>query len=231
MITVREPILHPVAILDLHPTQITVGLREVAAKRKEWRGRVDGSGHDGARVKKVAGKKKEKAQQKAAEFLGRHMIPVILGPKERPYVIDHHHLALALHDEGVKDVLTTVVADLRRLDIEAFWFMLDCHNWMHPFDDKGRRRGYEEIPSTVEGLVDDPFRSLAGELRHLGGFAKDTTPFSEFLWADFLRRRMKRKSVEADFAAALEAALELAKSHAADYLPGWCGASARADAP
>ena len=231
MVTQREPILHPVAILDLHPTQITVGLREVAAKRKEWRGRVDGSGHDGARAKKAAGKKKEKAQQKAAEFLGRHMIPVILGPKERPYVIDHHHLALALHGEGVKDVLTTVVADLRRLDIEAFWFMLDCHNWMHPFDDRGRRRGYEEIPGTVEGLVDDPFRSLAGELRHLGGFAKDTTPFSEFLWADFLRRRMKRKSVEADFAAALEAALELAKSHAADYLLGWCGASARVDAP
>ncbi len=73
------------------------------------------------------------------------------------------------------------------------------------------------------GLVDDPFRSLAGELRRLGGFAKDTTPFSEFLWADFLRRRMKRKAVEADFNGALENALKLAKSGDADYLPGWCG--------
>jgi hypothetical protein len=45
-------------------------------------------------------------------------------------------------------------------------------------------------------LIDDPFRSLAGELRRAGGFAKDTTPFSEFLWADFLRRRVKRKTVE-----------------------------------
>jgi hypothetical protein len=236
MVTQREPILHPVAILDLHPTQITVGLREVAAKRKAWRSRLNGgsAASPGGREakRKAAGKKvKEKARQKAAEYLGKHMIPAILGPKERPYIIDHHHLARALHDEGVKNVLITIVADLRRLDLEAFWFMLDCHNWMHPFDDRGRRRGYEEIPGTVEGLVDDPFRSLAGELRHLGGFAKDTTPFSEFLWADFLRRRMKRKSVEADFAAALEAALELAKSHAADYLPGWCGATARPDAP
>jgi hypothetical protein len=44
--------------------------------------------------------------------------------------------------------------------------------------------------------------SLAGELRLAGGYAKDTTPFSEFLWADFLRRRIKRQNVEKDFDAA-----------------------------
>ena len=65
---------------------------------------------------------------------------------------------------------------------------------------------------TVAELIDDPFRSLAGELRRAGGFAKDTTPFSEFLWADFLRRRVKRETVEADFKHALEKALELAKA-------------------
>jgi hypothetical protein len=72
-------------------------------------------------------------------------------------------------------------------------------------------------------LTDDPFRSLAGELRRVGGYAKDTTPFSEFLWADFLRRRIKPKAVEKDFSATLERALALAKSPEADYLPGWCG--------
>ena len=56
-----------------------------------------------------------------------------------------------------------------------------------------------DLPKSVTELKDDPFRSLAGELRRVGGFAKDTTPFSEFLWADFLRRQMSRKSVEADF--------------------------------
>jgi hypothetical protein len=71
--------------------------------------------------------------------------------------------------------------------------------------------------------VDDPFRSLAGELRRSGGFAKDTTPFSEFLWADFLRRRIKRKLLDDDFSAALVRALKLAKSSDADFLPGWCG--------
>jgi hypothetical protein len=127
----------------------------------------------------------------------------------------------------VRDVLVTVVANLRRLDRDSFWFVLDNRGWMHPFDDQGRRRGYEDIPKAVKDLVDDPFRSLAGELRRLGGFAKDTTPFSEFLWADFLRRRLKRKAVEADFDGAVEQALRLARSEEADYLPGWCGAVAR----
>ena len=49
------------------------------------------------------------------------------------------------------------------------------------------------------------------------------TPFSEFLWADFLRRRIKRQDVEKDFDGALEEALKLAKGMDSDYLPGWCG--------
>ena len=200
----REPILNPVGITDLRPTQITVGMREVAAKRARWR---------------------EESKRKKPEYLGKHMIPVVLGPRDRHYIIDHHHLALALHHEGVKDVLITVVANLHNLDSDSFWFVLDNQNWMHPFDDNGRRRGYAEIPKSVRGLVDDPFRSLAGELRRAGGFAKDTTPFSEFLWADFLRRRIKRKAVEDNFAHAVERALQIAKSREADYLPGWCGAS------
>ena len=80
---------------------------------------------------------------------------------------------------------------------------------------------------SIKDLIDDPFRSLAGALRRIGGFAKDTTLFSEFLWADFLRRRMKRKAVERDFQAALKQALKFAKSKDADYLPGWCGAVAQ----
>jgi hypothetical protein len=119
--------------------------------------------------------------------------------------------------------MVTIVANLKRLDADAFWFVLDSRNWMHPFDEDGRRQSHERIPKTIADLVDDPFRSLAGEVRRLGGFAKDTTPFSEFLWADFLRRRLKRKTLEADFDEALRQALDLAKGKDADYLPGWCG--------
>jgi hypothetical protein len=199
---VREPLLTTAAIADLRPTQITVGMREVAAKRRHWR---------------------EIAPKMGENFLSKHVIPVILGPKRRHYVIDHHHLARALHEEGVEDVAVTIVANLSKLELDAFWIVMDNRNWMHPFDAKGCRRHYTDIPKAIMQMVDDPFRSLAGELRRAGGFAKDTAPFSEFLWADFLRRRLKRKSVERDFERAVEKALELAKSTEADYLPGWCG--------
>jgi hypothetical protein len=65
--TVRDPVLTPVAVGELRPTQITVGMREVQAKRKRWR----------------------EMGKKGSEFLGKHMMPVILGPKLRHYVVDH----------------------------------------------------------------------------------------------------------------------------------------------
>ena len=201
----REPILKPVPISALRPTQITVGMHEVRARRKRWRA-------------ESAGGKKE-------AFLQKHLIPVILGSKDRHFILDHHHLALALYQEGLRELYVTVVSDLSALDRETFWFVLDQRNWMHPFDKKGIRRSYKAIPRSVTELEDDPYRSLAGELRRLGGFAKDTTPYSEFLWADFLRKRIKTSSVERDFEQSLQTALELAKSKEAGYLPGWCGPS------
>jgi hypothetical protein len=202
MTAIREPVLMPVSIDALRPTQITVGRHEVELKRKAWRDRT---------------------QSKERAFLGRHMIPVIKGLKNRYYVIDHHHLALSLHEEGVKDVQIVIYGDLSMVDEALFWPTMSARSWVHPFDDNGHRRDYKAIPKHLRDLVDDPYRSLAGELRRMGGFAKDTEAFSEFQWADFLRRRIKKPSVEKSFARALEKAMELAKSREAIYLPGWCG--------
>src|SRR5215212_3807271 len=57
MLHVREPVLEPVSIDGLRPTQLAVGMREVEEKRK--------------RLRERKGKK-----------LGKHMIPVVLGPKD-----------------------------------------------------------------------------------------------------------------------------------------------------
>jgi hypothetical protein len=202
MIAVREPLLHLTPIADLRPTQITVGMREVREKQKRW--------------KEQNGKKKD-------EFLRNHMIPVIRGPKGQYFVVDHHHLSLALHNEGVDGVQIIVMADLRTLADDEFWVFLDNRSWVHPYDARGRRCRYDEIPRRITGLKDDPFRSLAGELRRSGGFAKDTTPFSEFLWADYLRRRIGRATANNNFDKAMKQANKLAKSPEAHYLPGWCG--------
>jgi hypothetical protein len=203
MSNMREPRIHPIPILQLRPTQLTVGMREVKEKRKRWR--------------------EQKSKKKQEELLGKHMIPVVRGPDKRYYVVDHHHLARALHDEGVKDILVTVIGDLSMVEKDAFWGVMDNKRWVYPYDAKGERRNFKDLPSSIQDLKDDPFRSLAGELRRAGGFAKDTTPFSEFLWADFLRRRISTKVVENNFARAMEKSLSLARSQDAIYLPGWCG--------
>jgi len=198
----RDPIVEPIAIEGLRPTQMTVGMREVDDKRKRFQ---------------------RQKPKKIGKYLGGHMIPVVCGPKQRYYIIDHHHLALALHKAGMEHVLVTVISDLHQLELDAFWVFLDHHGWVYPYDANGRRRDFSDIPKSVTGLKDDPFRSLAGELRRAGGFAKDATPYSEFLWADFLRQRLKAMVVKMDFEAALEKALHMAKSTDAQYLPGWCG--------
>jgi hypothetical protein len=177
-------------------------MREVKEKRKRFR---------------------EHKAKKQREMIGQHMIPVVVGPDKRFYVVDHHHLARALHDEGIADILVTVIGDLTMVDRDAFWGVMDNKRWVYPYDSKGERRHFKDLPKSVTELKDDPFRSLAGELRRAGGFAKDTTPFSEFLWADFLRRQVSRKLVEDQFSKAMEKALEAAKSDDAVYLPGWCG--------
>jgi hypothetical protein len=198
----REPVLHATPILNLRPTQITIGMKEVFRKRDAW---------------------KKKTSEDLEKFLASHMVPTILGLGGEHYLIDHHHLARALYEEGVASVFVTVIADLRRLPADHFWNMMSFHGWTHPYDAKGRRRPYSDLPQTVKGMEDDPYRSLAGELRNIGGFGKDSTPFAEFLWADFFRPRIKARAIKADFHAAIEEAMTLAKTGDADYLPGWCG--------
>ena len=194
--------IQPGIIADLLPTQMTVGLREVGLKRKRLR---------------------EKMAEKDGQSLGARMVPVVLGPEHRRYMIDRHHFTSALHAEGVREVPVVVIADLSALEQHAFWAALDDRRWTHPFDANGRRHDYDAIPKSVGDLIDDPFRSLAGELKRAGGYAKVTTPFSEFRWANFLRHRIECVIVEREFDRAVELAMKLAAGSEAMDLPGWRG--------
>ena len=198
----RDPTVNEVEIADLRPTQMTVGLHEVEAKRRQWR---------------------EAKADKRLKILGRHAVPTVIGPKGRFYVVDHHHLARALMDEGEKTLQVYILADLGEVEKPAFWTVLDNSGWCHAYDHKGRRCELSDIPKSLADMADDPYRSLAGQLRRSGGFAKTDKPFSEFIWADFLRRRIDHDIVEKDFASALVKATELARGDQARYLPGWCG--------
>jgi hypothetical protein len=189
-------------LTDLRPTQMTVGFREVEIKRRQWR-----EADDAERTK----------------LLQRHVVPAVLGPKGRLYIVDHHHFTKALLDEKASLVAVYLIADLEKLGKDEFWTFLDNNDWCHAYDADGKRCALADIPKNLSDLADDPFRSLVGELIRAGGCAKTGAPFFEFLWADFLRRRIKRALVEKDFGTALVKALDLAKSTASKSLPGWCG--------
>ena len=191
-------------LADLMPTQGAIGYVEVDQKRAEWQ---------------LLSKKLRQA------LIAQHWFPSVLGPEGRYYIVDHHHLGMALHEERQETVQLTVLKDMSWLDLKTFWRVMEFHQWAHPYDENGRRIAFSQLPRRVFELKDDPYRSLAGLARKTGAFAKDITPFSEFLWADYFRPRIKKQNVQQSMDAAVAYALELAKHPEASYLPGWVGIS------
>lgn len=202
-------------LADLRPTQMTVGAAEVAAKRTQW-----------AQLKLDAREK----------LLQSHWFPAVRGPRGRFYIVDHHHLGQALIEEAQNDVWVMQLADYSHIDSlggnagdnDMFWRVMEFHHWAHPYDEKGRRCSFSAIPKQLGQLNDDPYRSLAGEVRKAGGYSKDAAPYTEFLWADFFRPQFDKKQLStADggglSAAAISKAVVLARSPAAEFLPGWSG--------
>jgi hypothetical protein len=175
-------------------------MREVDFKRSRWR---------------------EKHSHDATNYLNTHPFPVVLGPGPHRYLIDRHHLALALREEGIWELPVSTVVNLSNLSLDEFWKTLEDRKWTHPFDGEGRQYSYHNMPASVDDLIDDPFRSLAGALKRAGGYAKDKAPFSEFRWADYLRRRIPQELAEHHFGHALALAMDLAQNTEAAVLPGW----------
>ncbi len=192
-----------VPIDDLRPTQMSVGFEEVARKRREWSA--------------ASGPERGK-------MLRQHVVPAVTGPKGRFYVVDHHHFVKSLLEEGEAALPVFVMAELHHLPKDEFWTVLDNRSWCHAYDGKGARKALNGIPKRFEDLEDDPFRSLASQLLRTGAIAKSDTPFFEFLWADYLRRRMSAEAVQKGGESANAEAFALAKDPAAKELPGWCGA-------
>jgi hypothetical protein len=197
---VRHPLLS-IAPAKLRPTQLTVGKAEVASKREGW---------------ERLGKKKRE------ELLGSHCFPGVLGPKHRVYIVDHHHLGLALLEEGVKSVPVMIQRDFSWLEPAVFWHTMEFNRWAHPYDQHGNRTDYDAIPLSLSDMADDPYRTLAARIRTAGGFAKDAIPYAEFLWADYYRRHLKLPGDRIS-AKVMQQALLLAHSHDTAYLPGWSG--------
>jgi hypothetical protein len=187
-------------LAQLRPTQFSVGYAEVRLKAAEW--------------KKLGKKQRQQA-------LESHVFPAVLGLDDAYYIVDHHHLGIALIEQDMKEVWVTKLDDMSWLEPTTFWRTMEFRSWTHPYDHRGRRRDYAEMPKKLTKMQDDPYRSLAGLVRLAGGYAKDLAPFSEFLWADFFRTRVAARLIADEQRRAVRTGVKLARSKAARYLPGW----------
>ena len=206
-----QPQLIQADLMDLRPTQMTVGVAEVALKRSQW------------------------AQLKSKErdkLLHSHWFPAVKGLRGRFYIVDHHHLGQALMHEQVKDVWVMQLADFSTLNDDMFWRVMEFHQWAHPYNEQGERCEFSAMPKKLSALKDDPYRSLAGEVRKAGGYAKDAAPYTEFLWAAFFRPHFRKSDLrnaggEGLPQSVVVEAVAMARSPSAQFLPGWTGVIAQ----
>jgi len=190
----REP------IKSLCPTQLTIGFLEVAVKRQHL----------------TALSPKDQSA-----FLEAHPMPAVIGPGKKLYITDHHHLGRAALEAKVDRSFVEVQEDFSSLGMDKFWAAMEAQSWVHPLDEHGVRHRYESIPSGLEKLVDDVYRSLAGFVRDAGGYDKTPTAFAEFIWADFFRRNIAIEDVTENFMDTVKRGGKLARSPLAKRIPGF----------
>ncbi|GGF57965.1 hypothetical protein GCM10007301_17120 [Azorhizobium oxalatiphilum] len=196
--------LRPVAIDDLHPTQLTLGLEEVARRAK---------------------KMMAMGEAEADALFRRKAIPCVRGPGGQLYLIDHHHLCRAALIAGYKTVYldTGKLVDRSKLNRADFWDEMEREGNCWPIDADGNRRPYARIPSHVRELTDNPWRTLARAVRGPAFRDDDETPFKEFMWGEYFRSFMSKRLIETDLDLARDLAIRLAHLDEAQDLPGYLG--------
>ena len=194
-------------ILDLKPMQIPAGMLEVQDKARELR---------------------DMKSKESDAWLKERSVPFIEDYKGRKRPVDHHHEARAAWEADLDDAYTHRYFDdemhglVKALPREQFYAVARAMGLFYDRDQFGAGpHDPNHLPEDVRSLADDPFRSVAWQVRKRGGYDKTATPFAEFQWANFFRARVKTYPTRADFEAAVVEALALAHSPAAKGLPGW----------
>jgi hypothetical protein len=191
-------------VLELRPTQFAVGMIGVQDKETELASKV--------------GPNLTAYQQK-------HPEPVVKGPGNALFITDHHHLALAMADRGIETTACQLEADYSGLDPGSFWAKMKQQHWVYLYDENGKGPlSPADLPRTVVGLKDDPYRSLASAVRDGGGFSKVSTPFAEFEWANYFRSSgISVAEIRGNFRKSVEEASAIATKRDACSLPGYKG--------
>lgn len=198
-----EPVPPRVRVAALRPTQFVVGKEEIS-RRSE-------------RIEKLSRKQLDK-------FLSRRKVSVVLGPNGGHWLVDGHHLALALIRAGIDEVNLNVVQDWSDTSEDEFYARMSAAGYFYLYDKRGNGPlDPRDLPRSLDGLKNDPYRSLAWEARKAGCFTKSGVPFAEFRWAELFRAEIPRKLLKQRPRRALKLALQLCRDASARALPGYQG--------
>lgn len=167
--------------------------------------------------------RRTRRRKEITRFLEKRPIPAVRGPGHDFYIVDHHHLSMALIQSEVTEAFVRVIADYSDLPRADFWRRMFAGGLVYPFDHHGRRIAPSALPCEIRHLKRDPHRDLAWSVREAGGFEKSGLPFAEFRWAQFYRSRIPRTAVLRDFEYAHDRGMMLARSEIAAHLPGFMG--------
>ena len=195
-------------ILSLQPTQLCVGLAEVASR--------------------IADFEADSLKQRR-DYLGTKPVPLVRSRSGAVWMVDRHHRlrALAQIDPAATAfgyVALEVDSDERATVLEQ----LHQRGWLYLYDGRGLGPlNPAVLPANLLGLQDDPYRSLVWKLKKEKVIeAAPLIPFHEFRWGAWLRSRTLPPFSSQRLEPALPAARALARSNAASHLAGWKGAKA-----
>ena len=149
--------------------------------------------------------------------------PVIKGPNNGLYIIDHHHLSSALLLCKETEMYVHIIKDYSLSTMKEFEEKLIKHEYCYLKDKNGKKTTFSMLPSSITELEDDPYRSLAGIVRDKHGFRKTAIPYVEFQWADFFRSYEIIGHSNQITKEAVARAVLLSQSEKAKSLPGWKG--------
>ena len=194
-------------VLELKPMQIPAGMYEVQDKARDVRDM----------------KKKE-----VENWLREKSVPILEDYKARKRPVDHHHEARSTWEADYDEVYTHHYFDdalhrkIKGLSRDEFYAVTRAMGLFYDRDQYGAGpHDPNHLPEDVRGMADDPFRSVAWQVRKRGGYEKSDEPFAEFQWAQYFRERLKTYPTRADFEKAVVEAMRLVHDAAAKNLSGY----------
>ena len=138
-----------VSAAQLQPTQWCVGLAEIWSREKDFA---------------------QDTRQQRLDYLRSKPVPLIRSADGAMWMLDRHHRLRGLI--GIDPGATTwgyVVEELPTADRNAVLAYLHNQGWLYLYDGRGNGpRPAEQLPTSLLGLDDDPYRSLVWKLKQEG---------------------------------------------------------------